>query len=222
MTFKTIDGIRYSINSTYAKVLGFAKNGFQEHLLIPAFVENVPVHIIHKSAFAYTGIKSLKIPSTIIYIEHGAFQHCLSLETVEEYLVGETLLQKKFQILDFAFEDCPKLREVWMLRNVSLVANCAFKDCPSLTIMKSRFSKIRKDAFANCTKLTEIKLEQDGYIATGSIENSGIRCVTVGKKCNITQPVKKYIINKQVKLICPEDSNLIELVYIGAQIVIVN
>ena len=222
MTFKTIDGIRYSMYGAYAKVLGFAKNGFRENLVIPAFVETVPVHIIHESAFAYTGIKSLKIPSTIIYIEHGAFKHCSSLETVEEYLVGQTLLQKKFQILNSAFEDCPNLRQVCMLRSVSLISNCAFKDCSSLALMKSASSKVRKDAFTNCPRLTEIKLEQDGYIATGSIENSGISRIVFGKNCNVTQPIQKYIINKQVEIVCPEDSNLVDLVYVGAKIVIVN
>ena len=104
---------------------------------------------IGKNAFKNcSSLDDISIPSSCKVIEESAFQGCTDLDTV--ILWGDT------NIGNSAFRGCTSIEEISISSGTEYIGDYAFEGCKSLetVIMWGRSTKIGKNAFANCPKLT--------------------------------------------------------------------
>lgn len=127
---------------------------------------------IKKSAFAFSGIKTLTIPDNVETIERDAFASCPNLEFVE--------LPKDLEIIKFGtFSDCPSLKSVILPENLTVIKQAAFYNCPKLeTIDKTKNNKlpptlarIETSAFEDCRKLKLILTNAEVFIGLNALKN---------------------------------------------------
>jgi len=139
-------------------------NGTAEVVEIPALINGKPVIDIYNDAFANNVyLKEVVMPDTVVYIRWYVFAGCEKLEKV-------TCSKNLILIARGAFEGCKSLKtfecgsENTGLRNVEWYA---FKNCTSLESFvmngKCNFGEvgIGKEAFAECGKLTNVKLAEN-------------------------------------------------------------
>jgi len=99
--------------------------GDKENVVIPDKIKGLPVKIINKHAFAYSDIKTVKIPDTVVKIDTAAFVHCQKLESVE---FGNNL-----EIIGSSvFFDCPNLKSIELPKSLKEIGFRAFLDCEKL------------------------------------------------------------------------------------------
>ena len=104
---------------------------------------------IGKNAFKNcSSLDDVSIPSSCKVIEESAFEGCSDLDTV--ILWGDT------NIGNSAFRGCANLEEISISSGTEYIGDYAFEGCKNLetVIMWGRSTKIGKNAFANCPKLT--------------------------------------------------------------------
>lgn len=104
---------------------------------------------IGKNAFKNcSSLDDISIPSSCKVIEESAFQGCTDLDTV--ILWGDT------NIGNSAFRGCTSIEDISISSGTEYIGDYAFEGCKSLetVIMWGRSTKIGKNAFANCPKLT--------------------------------------------------------------------
>lgn len=104
-------------------------------------------------AFAKSGLQTISIPSSVLYIHMGVFSKCNALTDVEidcslEYCDSEL------------FRNCNNLRTVLLSNNVVKIPSAFCADCIVLTNIKipSTVTYIGGDAFSGCTSLASIKI----------------------------------------------------------------
>lgn len=123
----TKDGwLRYAITDRReVMILGLTKPFRGEVLVIPERIDNFPVRIIARSAFAYTNIVRVHLPSNLRLIEDTAFFNCPYLQdvTVPNQLIG---------IGNFAFEYCYNLNR-FLIPHIEFLGNHVFDGCNQLT-----------------------------------------------------------------------------------------
>lgn len=113
-------GISYP--RTYQAVAG----SFTGNLVIPAYIDGLPVRKIKESAFIECNkITSVKIPSTVREIGNRAFVDCLSLTNVE-FEAGVTVLG------DSVFSNCVALTSLRFPKSLSRLGAGCFQGCISL------------------------------------------------------------------------------------------
>lgn len=115
-----------------AKIVS-ADEKYAGSLAIPSSLDNHPVRKIDIRAFyRCTGLRSIKIPSSVTCIGKSAFSRCGGLRTV-------TIASGLTQIGDYAFERCSSLRSVRIPSSVTSFGYHAFADCPLVdTVYVSR------------------------------------------------------------------------------------
>ena len=104
---------------------------------------------IGKNAFKNcSSLDDVSIPSSCKVIEESAFEGCSDLDTV--ILWGDT------NIGNSAFRGCANLEEISISSGTEYIGDYAFEGCKNLetVIMWGRSTKIGKNAFANCPKLS--------------------------------------------------------------------
>lgn len=124
----------------YVTITGFT--GTQTELVIPDYIDGLPVAKINSGAFEDApALKKLTLPKTLADY-NGAFRGCKNLETV---VIPEGLCK----LDDLAFSDCPKLKNVKLPSTVEYIGHNAFSYCPSLTSINipSKVKVIRENAF---------------------------------------------------------------------------
>ena len=123
----TKDGwLRYAItDQREIMILGLTKPFQGQILVIPEVIENFPVRIIARSAFAYTNIVRVQLPQNIRLIEDTAFFNC-------PYLSEVILPNQITGIGNFAFEYCYNLRQ-FMIPHLRFLGNHVFDGCNQLT-----------------------------------------------------------------------------------------
>lgn len=99
-------------------------------------------------------LKQVSFPKNLELIEYGAFEDCVSLESVD--LTGTKLLQ----IFEESFRRCENLREVKFPDTLNVIWSWAFEGCASLTEgdLPDNVATVGEDAFSNCTSLKVVKL----------------------------------------------------------------
>ena len=95
-------------------------------ITIPEAYNGLPVTSIMKGAFKNSGIKTVFIPSSVMFIDEKAFMNCKSLK-----LVG--LAEGLKYINAGAFCDCESLSSISFPSTLKSVGFWAFRNCTSLT-----------------------------------------------------------------------------------------
>lgn len=145
---------------------------------------NIPTTVIsiQYSAFAYSGLKSVKFPSSLKYVGGGRED-----ETDREG----------------AFEHCTKLLKVTGGKNVEVYGVCAFKDCKGLKSFSfGKITKIQRYVFAGCSSLWSVKLPSTvRIIGTGAFRD----CKKLRK---VSMPGKIHTMEHEAFLGCKVLKNL--------------
>lgn len=122
----TKDGwLRYAINDKKeAVILGLTKPFTGRVLIVPEMIDNFPVRIIGRSAFAYTNIANVQLPTNLRVIEDMAFFNC-------PYLKEVTMPNQLFSIGNFAFEYCYSLNRI-LIPHIQSLGNHLLDGCDDL------------------------------------------------------------------------------------------
>ncbi len=168
-------------------------------VIIPEGVETI-------SAYAFANLTALKevvFPSTLKYIEYGAFWGCTSLEKIS--FSGEnnitTVNQQAFQNCDlqgtlelpnvyvvsnYAFAGNQDLKKIVLPATLQTIGEYAFAGCESLNEVVLGAEKVKYGAYAfmGCKKLTSFPVVNTSVIPAGMFYNSGLTAVTIGADVN--------------------------------------
>lgn len=170
-------------------------------------IENViiPDSVTEIGEFAFSGssIKSVKLPSSLIVIEYGAFNQADikiegnalpdGLRIIGEYAFSDNNGIEELYIPDSvvdiatgAFAGCANLKKVRMSSNVKLIASDAFSHCTSLEefVWDSDVKLIADYAFYNCKALKNFNFAGVELVYPNSFTNSGVTLVTLGHDKN--------------------------------------
>lgn len=107
---------------------------------------------IQSNAFAYSGIESIDLPSSLIEIRDGVFSGC-------EKLTSINIPNNVTEIGSYAFSGCKKLSSVNIPSGV-ISLHSTFKDCIELTYITipNSVESIGGEVFTNCSKLEKIEI----------------------------------------------------------------
>ena len=150
----------YSLDGTYAEVLGYEGNATQ--IVISDTYMGLPVKTILKEAFyGNDTITSVLIPDSVITIGDYAFWSCDGLTSV---VIGNSVTT----IGSHAFSSCSNLTSVVIGDSVTTIGNSAFEYCYKLTsvVIGDSVTTIASHAFYNCYKLTRVTMG-DGVTSIG-------------------------------------------------------
>lgn len=111
------------------------------------------VKSISEDAFCKCEIKEVRIPDSVLEINHGAFRNCDKLEKIE---IGKNV---KY-IGRLAFCSCYSLKYIKIPSNVNEIGREAFKNCLNLkeVIIENGVKLISMSAFFRCSSLEKIKI----------------------------------------------------------------
>ena len=163
-----------------AVISGYTGIATAHEIEIPEKMNDREVSGIGAQAFYYcTALTTVKLPSTVTFIDDYAFAGCTSLETIVipasvtrigklafhgcTSLKSVVFLGTNVEIIDdFAFNDCTALEEITLPEGLKSIGNQAFGDCKLITsvTMPSTLESIGELAFIGCEKLVG-----DGCIA---------------------------------------------------------
>ena len=168
-------------------------------VVIPEGVETIGSY-----AFAYlTALEEVVMPSTLKYIEYGAFTGCSNLKkltfsngngivTINQFafegcnLTGTLDLPSAYVISDNAFAGNTKLEVVNLPKTLMTIGANAFAGCSSLKEVNISADKVKfgEYAFTNCTSLTAFNLKTS-VVPTGMFYGcKNLSDVTIGKDVN--------------------------------------
>lgn len=141
--------------------------GNERNISIP---ENVK--IIGADSFAWSGIESVFIPSSVEIIEENAFKRCRELRKI-------TIENGCKAIGGGAFSSCCKLTDIIIPESVSEMGERIFEDCAELVkvSLPDGLHKIESRAFANCASLSEINAPR-GLTEIGGYAFNGCRSLS--------------------------------------------
>lgn len=93
---------------------------------------NIPNSVtgITESAFSFSGLQYINLPSSIKTIKGSAFASCTKLSSIE-------LPNSLTQISDYTFQSCTGLKRVFIPASVTSIIDKAFKDCTSLDTIEA-------------------------------------------------------------------------------------
>lgn len=174
----TEDGIHFRVADEAARTVEVTKyTGTSAHITIPStyVVEDKLVdvttgieEIISRLEFDVVGIaenafydcdvlETVRIPSSVTYIDKLAFSHC---DFLTDVMISEG--SQSLSIGNDVFNQCSSLASITIPGNATCVGDCAFLECSSLTnVVISKGSQplnIGNSAFFHCEKLTDITL----------------------------------------------------------------
>ena len=121
-------------------------------IVVPDYIEDVPVTIIGASAFnGRTLPTEVIIPDTVTTIENAAFMNCTSLETI---IIPDSVTY----IGESAFQGCTALKNVIIGNGVKEIGDIAFKGCTALTALDlgDTVETIGNGAFFGCDALAKV------------------------------------------------------------------
>lgn len=160
------------------------------------------------SAFANSGLKSIKIPSGVTELKARTFQNCELLTAVEfdensslmsigaeafqncPGLGDIQLLQTVKNIGESAFDGCTRIEEIALPDSITELNNGVFANCGGLRVIvpnKNKILQLSADVFSNTNATVHVPLEQYMKYCTQYIhqginslgENVEIKCGTV-------------------------------------------
>lgn len=164
-------GVAYEEAADYVSVIGLeklkltnaqdykrvAKCGETEYyskfIAIQEMINNKPVKIVKRNAFAKTQVEGVSLPKSIKIIESNAFRDCTALKSL---IISDGLTR----IESNAFRNCTDLRVVQLPKSVKFIGNQAFQNCESLELMKfsEGLEEIGSEALRECYSLKTVTL----------------------------------------------------------------
>ena len=189
----TSDGITYVANADTAIIKGYSAIPESGELTLATTVnyegKDYRVTTVQNSAFlSCTELKKLVVPSTIKYIQAGAFENCVNMSQlvlsegedmldaasdafkncgIEEAEIGRNLKES-------IFRKSESLVSVKLTKNVTTIPSYAFSNCKKLSsINLENVRQIGEDAFCYCLMLKEInianieKIEREAFYGVG-------------------------------------------------------
>jgi hypothetical protein len=140
-------------NNISVIITGYKGEG--EHVIIPGYIQNLPVKEIGDVAFECNDkIKKITIEEGITCIRLGAFENCTELTDVE-------LSDGLCKIESYAFMGCKKLAKIRFPKSILIIDKFAFDDCEELTSVFIPKEALEAGAFHNCGKLKEINVDDE-------------------------------------------------------------
>lgn len=129
ITASPYDIFKFEWNEKYQGYFVYENEGNPyDYVVIPETYNGKAVVGIGQYAFgAYSKVKSVVIPSSIMVIEFQAFNYCDYLESVT--FLNESQLEI---IKENAFYNCKRLHSIFIPKNVKMIGNRAFSTCPAL------------------------------------------------------------------------------------------
>lgn len=108
--------------STLKEIKSYALQGCVnlKSIIIPQMTE-----IIGDYTFADTGLKSVIIPKTVLYLGKGLFSGCHNLDTV---LINENILD----VPECLFQNCTKLKKIRLHEKMQTIGDYSFDGCTEL------------------------------------------------------------------------------------------
>ena len=149
-----------------------------------AVINNIEYSVIEIGDYGFieTNLKSISIPNTVTVIRYGAFDQCLSLETV--------ILSESLSIIETnAFSGCPLISNIDFPSSLTEIGFNAFSSCSSLTSIElpESLTKINENAFNGCSSLKEIVLPSSlTFIGERAFLADPVRSVTYNANSPIT------------------------------------
>ncbi|MDE5618591.1 MAG: leucine-rich repeat domain-containing protein [Clostridia bacterium] len=149
----TEDGIIWGLTHNIEIVVaGYIGNDTQ--IEIPNAINGYSVTTINSGAFSgCSGITSITIPNSVIFIRNDAFRDCSSLTSIK---ISDSVTH----IGSDAFRDCSGLTSITIPSSVTYIDYSAFRDCSGLTsiTIPSSVTYIGGWAFSGCSGLTSITI----------------------------------------------------------------
>ena len=101
----------YEVRDGEVTITGLAEGVTETDIIIPRWIEELPVTMIGNGAFSNnTALKSVIVPEGVITIGRSAFQNCTELETV-------TLASSVDELVSYAFAGCTHLTTIYFKGN---------------------------------------------------------------------------------------------------------
>jgi hypothetical protein len=175
-----------------AVISGYTGIATAHEIEIPEKMNDREVSGIGAQAFYYcTALTTVKLPSTVTFIDDYAFAGCTSLETIVipasvtrigklafqgcTALKSVVFLGTDVEIIDdFAFNDCTELKSIVLPEGLKTIGNQAFQDCKklsTLTVQAVTPPTISTNSFTNCSALKTIRVPKGSLSAYKSATN---------------------------------------------------
>ncbi|MGN0581932.1 MAG: leucine-rich repeat protein [Oscillospiraceae bacterium] len=115
-------------------------------LIIPDYIDDMPVSVIGEKAFYNKGINSIQLPSNLKKIGNSAFKEC-GITSVD---ISKTMIT---EIGDYAFSGC-KIGEITFPDTLETIGNYSFANTNLKTVyVPDSVKSIGKGCFYNCNSL---------------------------------------------------------------------
>lgn len=227
---KVINGIEYTSFDIGGKPVQFSvsKNLHNESEVVHIVgnIDGVPVVRIAAGAFKLSvDLEEIELPDSIYSIDVEAFWGCNKLRTIRFY---ETFISHSTNAVSIgaeAFCQCVALTNIETVKTLHLNGKSIFANCNSLEKLNEGnlvLGSIWAYDFLNCDKLKTIrivgkscKLWTDCFKGLSNLESITFDCNSV----KMPQSVRSFLL--KVKIYCTADSNIADLMYVGANIEII-
>ncbi|MDA7665892.1 DUF5011 domain-containing protein, partial [Verrucomicrobia bacterium] len=169
-------------------------------LLIPSYIDGLPVTGIGSNAFAdCVRVKSIILPEGLTNIQSEAFRNCHSLQSIVIPEVGVTHIGMG------AFADCHALKTVLLPVSLSRIGGNAFAGCEALEVMSipEGLDVIPWGLFVGCRSLKEVNLPSTlEYIESSAFEGChSLDSITIPASVKEIQDWVFYDCNSLVEII---------------------
>jgi hypothetical protein len=199
-------------NSTNGWTVMCRENGNKEtmiHIPTTVFSEEFVTRIAHESFQGDVFLEEVKIPSTVEKIGHSAFEECHHLRTLNFGAGLRAILIRKN-----AFWGCDKLITISVDRN-TILEQGAFANCKALKRVGGNFTSVAAEAFSGCSELESVCFKRHVTIADDAFSGCNkLSMITFEQDVVCSKEFIETVL-KNVKIRCPVDSKLAELVYSG-------
>lgn len=144
--------------------------GSESNLVIPSQINGVDIKKIGKNAFyQYSNLTQIKIPDSVISIEHGAFENCNNLTQIE-------IPNSVTYLGDYAFKSCEGLTEIEIPSSVTFIEYRTFSGCRNLKEINVDINNMNYSSengiLFDKTKTLLLKFPSKSIIKSYSIPNS--------------------------------------------------
>jgi len=167
--------------------------GESANVVIPAYIEDLPVRFIGIGSFAGTSVETVVLPDTVEEIWDDAFRGCKSLRTIQ---FSSNLKEIGYR----AFEKCTSLEQAILPNGLETIETHAFSYCSALreVIIPGTIKYSGEEIFLRCNSIEKVTFEQ-------GLEVIGKRAMFTSEK------IKTLVIPSSVKEIKPDTFGFLKL-----------
>ena len=126
-----------------------------------------------------TALKKVRLPVTLSEYGTNIFRGCTYLESI--------ILPDSYNKISFGWLSGSGIKEITIGRSIREIESCAFEDCNQLTSIEipGSVNTLGSEAFARCSALAEIKLNEGLKLIEGSVfRNCPVKEITLPRSVN--------------------------------------